>query len=162
MAALDGALKPAPDEAALRKAVQELRVARQAFDQAQEEQNALWLELMATEAGRAWASQKSAVADLGLVVETAETDLRRMVAEHYEVHRNMRPVAGVLVKTFKRLIYSVDEVLAWCEEKAPALVERKLAKGFEKVIEYMPGAPVEVIQEPRVQIASELPIEDEA
>ena len=88
-------------------------------------------------------------------VSLAEDDLRAEVAHYYEQTSDKKPANGVEVKLFKKLVYDQDEALKWCSANAPALVEYKLAKEFDKVAEKM-GAPVKVEMQPRVQIAGNL------
>jgi len=53
------------------------------------------------------------------------------------------------------LQYDPAAAIEWCRTNAPALIETKLTKNFEKVAEKL-GAPVEVVNEARVVLAGNL------
>ncbi len=70
---------------------------------------------------------------------------------------NKAPAPGVTIKVFRQLRYDSDEVLSWCKTNAPTFVRETLdRKSFDEVAHALEGAPIEIIAEPRAQLASDL------
>lgn len=91
------------------------------------------------------------------VTASRETALREAALQEYSATGNKVPAPGVSIKLFTKLDYIQSAALAWCKVNASALVKEVLdTKSFEKIAASLPGAPVEVNEEPRVYIAHDL------
>lgn len=88
--------------------------------------------------------------DLGL----AQEELKSAAVTFYEETLEKKPIDKVEIKIFKRLSYSLTEVLEWCREKAPALLVVDKRR-FEKTAVEI-GAPVEVTEEAKCTIGTDL------
>lgn len=89
-------------------------------------------------------------------IQTEEEMLRLMVLPIYQADGDKAPVPGVTVKQFKHMVFDPEVAFAWCEQNAPALIIRTLSPDYGKVAENLPGAPINITYEPRVQIATDL------
>lgn len=86
-----------------------------------------------------------------------EAALREAALLEYSRTQSKNPLPGVSIKLFTRLNYIPAAALQWCKVNASALVKEVLdTKSFEKIAASLPGAPVEVSEEPRVYIAADL------
>lgn len=92
----------------------------------------------------------------GTRVSQQEEALRSMALVAYRENGDKAPVAGVTVKQYKHLVYDTAIATEWCKANAPALIMHTLSPDYGKVAENLPGAPIEVVYEPRVQIAKDL------
>jgi hypothetical protein len=73
----------------------------------------------------------------------------------YQATGAKQPESGVTIKMYSVLKYDLDTAEDWCRENAPTLLSLDV-KRFEKAAKTLPGAPVEIEQEPRATIASDL------
>lgn len=134
----------------LKRKVMELRYDREVGGLAVESQ---WKAVQKTNDYRMWEGSKADLQTIIQELEKAEEALRNAVIEQFAIDGNKTPALGIAVKLFDVLIYNVEEAAAWCKENAPYLF-RFDAKAFEKA--KPDGAPIEVKQEPRCQLASKL------
>lgn len=140
----------------LKALMAELAQARRAALAAAGECGALSKTLAESELGqRMEAARKAWVAG-----EAQEKQLRarlqELAAAHYAATGEGRPAPGLAIKLFAVLDYDAGQALAWCEQNAPTLVKRALdVRAFEKTAVVL-GAPVQVREEPRTSVASDL------
>ena len=87
----------------------------------------------------------------------AEQVVRALALAHYHATQDKAPTPGVSVKLYEELGYDDAEAFAWAKEKQMALVPESLnRKAFEKIARATPLDFVNFIDEPRVQIATDL------
>jgi len=87
----------------------------------------------------------------------AERELKERSIALYQTTGEKKPIDKVEIKIFKRLKYDASKILNWCnwcKENAPSLLIVN-KKPFEKTAEAI-GAPVEVIEEAKCTIGTDL------
>lgn len=97
------------------------------------------------------------VREQAAMVAAAETALRAVAIERYDITKNRKPAPGVEIRLFKS--YEIDESagLAWAKEKSICLIPERLdVAAVKKMATVMPLPFVVVDDEPRVMIASDL------
>ncbi len=82
---------------------------------------------------------------------------KSLALAQYEASGDKRPEPGVAIRVYRRPVYDMATVIAWCKAQAPAFVREVLdAKAFEKVALELPGAPVEAVSEARAFVDQDL------
>lgn len=100
---------------------------------------------------------KARLSEQRTLVALREGALREAALTAYRLTGDKNPAPGVSIKLFTKLDYIASAALQWCKVHASALVKEVLdTKSFEKIAESLPGAPVEVSEEPRVYVAADL------
>ena len=99
------------------------------------------------------------VEEANALVSAEEATLRELTLRAYEETGNKTPADGVSVKIFKTLNYDPKEALDWAVKHTIALTLDK--KAFESTAKATPLDFVTTIEEPRAQIASDLPLDKE-
>lgn len=107
---------------------------------------------------RRLAEAEARLKDAVAALEAADMQTRELAVAVYRDTLNKRPVAGVEVRLFRRLVYDRCQVLDWCRLNAPALLTVDWA-AFTKTALGLPGAPVTVEDEPRAFITADLEVE---
>lgn len=105
-----------------------------------------------------WKAYQEAQASAGVASATVammDAQMRDTLLEYFQETGDKKPTPGASIQIHTRLRYDPIAAIEWCKVNAPKLVETKLARNFDKVAEQM-GAPVEVIAEPRVVLATNL------
>ena len=87
-------------------------------------------------------------------IAAAEGETRTQAVAVFRATNSKEPVPGIVIKIFTVLKYDKAVAEEWARVHAPAVFKFD-AKAFEKVAVAL-SAPVEVIQEPRAQIATKL------
>jgi hypothetical protein len=114
-----------------------------------------WKAVQQTDAYRMWEGSKVALQTIAQMLERAEGDLRKAAEDQYAVDKNKTPASGIAIKLFDVPVYDAENALTWCMMNAQYLVKKSLdVKEFEKALP--PGAPIEIKQVPRCQLASKL------
>jgi len=103
------------------------------------------LRLKRAKEARALAQQES---------ESADADVRSIAVAMYQLDGQRKPHAGVEVKLYQTLEYDKAAATEWCREHLPTAMQFDV-KRFERVAVDV-GAPVKVIETPRVFISKEL------
>lgn len=101
-----------------------------------------------------------AVKDCGKALSEEEQKARTAVEDEalaaFRDTGDRKAHEGVEVKMVTRILYYPVAATAWCRENAPTFLTLDV-KPFEKAAKAgLPGAPVEVIEEPKVYIARDL------
>ncbi len=87
-------------------------------------------------------------------IEELELSIHTAGMQMYDATHNRTPAPGVTVKMFTVMRYHDSVVLEWCKAHDIALTfDRKV---FEKIAQADPPPFVQIAQEPRVQIATDL------
>ena len=89
------------------------------------------------------------------VLAEAETLLRKQALAHFAESGQKTILPGLTIKMMKRLVYDKIEASEWARVNAPAFFTLDV-KTFEKAAPSLPGAPVEVVEEPSAYIAGDL------
>ena len=85
-----------------------------------------------------------------------EMELKSAVLFVYETDGEKSPIDKVVVKIFRSLKYDTAKILEWCRANAPGvLIVNK--KPFEKMAVDI-GAPVEVVEEPKCTLATDMSV----
>jgi hypothetical protein len=90
-------------------------------------------------------------------VTSLEGDVRCAAVESYLDTGDKAPAPGITIKTFSRLEYDQVAATNWCRGIMPGLLTLD-TKRFERMAsqDMLPGAPVEIVKEPRATIATDL------
>lgn len=99
----------------------------------------------------------ASVRETAAIVAAAETALRAVALERYDITKERRPAPGVEIRLFKS--YEIDESagLEWAKEKSICLIPERLdVAAVKKMATVVPLPFVVVDEEPRVMIASDL------
>jgi hypothetical protein len=96
-----------------------------------------------------------AVQEQAMILRQAEDELRNAALVIYRENGNTKPSAGVTVKLFTMVLWMSDVATEWCRANLPAALKLD-SRVFEKAAVSIPGAPITVTKEPRVQIATDL------
>lgn len=105
-----------------------------------------------------WAAYQAAADSSVLAAQAVaamDAEMRNVLLNYYQQTGDKRPTPGASIQIHSRLQYDPAAAIEWCRTNAPALIETKLTKNFEKVAEKL-GAPVEVVNEARVVLAGNL------
>ena len=89
------------------------------------------------------------------ILGQAEDELRILALSIYRDTGNTKPTNGVMVKLFTTTFWMPDVATEWCRTNLPEALKLD-SKVFEKAAVNIPGAPIKVTKEPRVQIATDL------
>ena len=101
-------------------------------------------------------NEKAGMAAYSEAVTVADAAVREELTNYFTATGDKKPTPGAEVQMHKKLVYDQDEVMRWCENNAPMMVEHKLlVRKFEAVAEKL-GAPVETTFEPRTVLATNL------
>lgn len=111
--------------------------------------------LHTTQEWRVYQAELAAQRLLDDAVTMADALVRQEMMDYYLTTGDKKPTPGIEVQLRKKLVYDQRTVIEWLEVNAPKLIERKVAKGFDKVAETL-GAPVTVDYEPFVKMATNL------
>jgi len=115
--------------------------------------------LSETEDGKALAIFIEETRELEKQVEAEIQALREEAIEHFRATGDVRPHEAVQIKIYKTVKYDDQTALKWCEERIPELVKKSIDKTkFEKVAKELQLDFVEIIDEPRASIATDLSI----
>ena len=100
---------------------------------------------------------KHSYGDLGVAALAAEQRVRELALAEHALSGDANPAEGVQVKLFAKVVYEHEDAWAWCAEHALKYLVLE-TKGFEKAASVLKdlGAPVELVREPRVSIATDL------
>jgi hypothetical protein len=92
-------------------------------------------------------------------VKIAEAKVRELALDNFYVTENSRQAEGVQVKLFSRVEYEPALALTWCLGHATKYLQLD-TRAFEKAAPVLRdlGAPVELVKEARVQIATDLDV----
>jgi hypothetical protein len=104
---------------------------------------------------REWAEAAELAKAEDAAVLAADALVRQETLNAYVSTGDKHPMPGAEIKLRKYLNYDSDAAIAWCRTNAPALIETKLSRQFDKVAEKI-GAPVEVQYEAQVALATNL------
>jgi hypothetical protein len=103
-----------------------------------------------------WLIRKGAT-DLAIEdVHRAEATVRIAAVETYFATLNKKPAPGVQIRLYREIDYDPVQLLTWCKTNAPTLVVESLKDGFLKAVEKLPGAPIDITDNPRPLIAADL------
>jgi len=128
---------------------------RQALDKAKQREDDMQERLERTEQWISCVDAREGVKLQADQVERAEARVREIAGWRYATEKDTHPAEGVQVRLYTRLDYSEQQCLHWCEMNAPAMIERRLKKDFDKVAVSL-GAPVQETENPRVFIARDI------
>jgi len=144
------------DKAELQAQVYRVHDTRQLLAQAQERLRAAEVVLSLVSEYQKVLDIKAHIKMLATDVQAEEELLRMQALAAFSEDGSTKPVAGVTIKHFKHVVFDTVTAFAWCMDNAPALIMHTLSPDYGKVAEKLPGAPIEVIYEPRVTIATDL------
>ncbi len=97
---------------------------------------------------------------LNAEVEELEQQVRGLTLRIYEEHQDKTPApGGAWVKLFREVRYEAQQLLEWCQAHRPTYVmlsldTKRVNKSADDLI--LDGAPLEIVQAPRAQIATDL------
>jgi len=86
--------------------------------------------------------------------DATDAEVRSIAVAMYQLDGQRKPHAGVEVKLYQTLEYDKAAATEWCREHLPTAMQLDV-KRFERVAVDV-GAPVKVIETPRVFISKEL------
>jgi hypothetical protein len=98
---------------------------------------------------------KAHIKSLSTDTQREEEVLRMMALAAYKETGDTKPVKGVVIKMFTEIESDEAEAEAWSKPNLPSAFKFDF-KFFKKVAVNIPGAPITVTKEPRVQIATDL------
>lgn len=88
---------------------------------------------------------------------TAETALRAVALERYDITKEKRPAPGIEIKLFREYVIDEEAGLVWAKAKDLCLIPAKLDVAAIKKLATVQPLPFVLIDEvPRVQIATDL------
>jgi hypothetical protein len=90
-----------------------------------------------------------------VILQQAEDELRSLVLDRFMANGDKNPLPGISIKIFKQYVYDVQEARSWAMLGAPSLLVLD-TKLFEKLAPDMPGAPIAVLDNPKVMLAKDL------
>ena len=90
-----------------------------------------------------------------VILQQAEDELRTAALVAYKDSGNKNPATGISIKIYHICQYDVLKAREWAVVAAPAMMVLD-TKLFEKLAPDMPGAPIAVIDNPKVMLAKEL------
>jgi hypothetical protein len=140
------------------QALIEVRAARREVEQAKTAEAAAKKALEETSLYQQWDWARTARQKAEEVLAGREQLVRDLGRERYEKEGAAMKVPGISVKLYHVARYKLEEALAWARENMAGFLILD-TKRFEKAAiggVLPPGAPVQVVQEPRVSIASDL------
>ena len=90
-------------------------------------------------------------------IANLESDVRVRACEAFGETGIAKPAEGISIRLFTTLAYDLTAVTNWCRGIMPGLLMLD-TKRFERMAreDLLPGAPVEIIKEPRATIATDL------
>ena len=103
-----------------------------------------------------WTIRKGALDLANQDVQRAEAAVRIAAVETYFATLNKKPAPGVQIRLYRGIDYDPVQLLTWCKTNAPTLVVESLKDGFLQAVKNLPGAPIDITDEPRPQIAADL------
>jgi hypothetical protein len=100
---------------------------------------------------------KHSYGDLGVAALAAEQRVRELALAEHALSGDAKPAEGIQIKEFSKVVYAPNLALDWCRAHAPKYLQLD-TKAFEKAASVLRdlGAPVELVREPRVSIATDL------
>jgi hypothetical protein len=145
----------------LKQAVSRLAEVRQALARAGERVAAAALALHETAKYKLLKDEQQVQHDMEEFAAALTQDVRDIALAIYRASGETKPVPGVVIKMYKLCKYDQELAKQWCATKAPGYLKLDNAR-FEKAAEVLKdvGAPVQVVPDPRVTIASNLDAEE--
>lgn len=111
-------------------------------------------EMLDSAVGQTFESRRNLLIKKEEALVLAEANLKSAALDLYKETEDKKPIDKVEIKIFKRLSYSITEVLDWCKKNAQSLLIVN-KKPFEKTAVEI-GAPVEVTDEAKCTIGTDL------
>lgn len=135
----------------LRELAQERKAMRTAQEIIAEREAAL----AETPEGKQLTEYRAILAGIKARCDAADAKVRELALAAFAENGSKQPSKWVTIRVNKRLRYDRTEASEWARVNAPAFFTLDV-KAFEKAALSLPGAPVEVIEEPSVAVASDL------
>jgi hypothetical protein len=111
--------------------------------------------LAATSEGKLLAEHRAILAGIKTHCDVVDAKVRDLALASYAATGSKQPAKGVTIRVGKRLVYDRIKASAWARTNAPALFTLDI-KAWEKAAPTLPDAPIEIVEEPSVAIASDL------
>jgi hypothetical protein len=118
---------------------------------------ALNVALASTPEGIALAKVREELSQKQEAIKVVEAKVRELALDNFYVTENSRPEQGVQIRLFSKVVYESLNAWAWCVEHARKylLLDNKAFEKAAPVLRDL-GAPVKVVKEARVTIATDL------
>ena len=139
----------------LTEALRELATQRLALANEQELVKECEAWLAETPQGKKLTEYKESAAKARARCDAADARVRELALASYAATGSKQPAKGVTIRVGKRLVYDRIKASEWARANAPALFALDI-KAWEKAAPTLPDAPIEVVEEPSVAIASDL------
>ncbi len=111
-------------------------------------------QLIASPLGILLTHQKADYDLLGSSADALQLRIKKLALTEYVQSGNPKPVVGIQIKMYHKVLYDPVSAAAWVAQNAPALLVPDW-KRFEKLGPDL-GAPVEIVDDPHVTFASDL------
>lgn len=159
-AAVSAALEAAFITKTLTDQLRELARARQTLADLRTIAEGIGMEIADLAISQKWHAARDKYREHERYIETLEVAVRNAAVEAFLATGDKHPAEGVTVKVFKNLSYAIETVTDWARLHMPMVLALD-RKRFERAATsgILPDtAPVDVIDEPRVTIASDLSV----